>query len=697
MNEDTWRSAEANRAAVIVDAAAYFEALYHVFQTARQDIWIVGWDTDPRIRLLRGQGNTDSETLGELLVCLLKARPQLRVHVLTWDFAMVYAAERDWTPLVGTSWPRHRRLRVEMDGCAPLAGSQHQKIVVVDDRIAFSGGIDLTKVRWDTSDHATDDPRRTDPDGNPYPPFHDIQLCVDGAAATALGDLVRERWQRAGFRRVAREVSDADYWPPNLPPDVTNISVTIARTYPPYGDYPAVDEVANSYCRQIAEAKHWIYIENQYLSSERICDALIERLRSDAPPEIVLVLPERSGGWLEEASIGLRRRHFVRRLVEADTTDRLRLLYPDLPDIGDDYLTVHAKFMAVDGELLRVGSANLSNRSMGLDAECDLFFKTNASDTGAVTSVVARLLAEHMGAETGTVEQQLREANSLIRIIDIFNRGPRRLRPIPDTDLSAQPAPSEAIRWLDPEQPLPPDQLLTDVFSQPENRNAGSNMLVPTLILVGLGALAAAWRWSPLAAWLTPDTLRELAAPLVDHPAGAPLAAGVMALGSAVGIPVTVLVIAVSLIFTPLIAFSVALTGALVGGLLGLWSGRLLGRGRIRHLTGTRLGRWTERLRDHAFWSVLTVRVVPVAPFAVINLVAGVSRVSTLPFLLATAAGMLPGILAVTLFTDGVLRAFRDPSAGSWAVLGAILCAVIGGLLLVQRWAKSQAPGSGTA
>ena len=100
-------------------------------------------------------------------------------------------------PLYALNWKTHSRVRFYMDDKHPVGASQHQKIVVVDDAVAFSGGLDLRKWRWDTPEHHIDDQRRVDPDGKPYPPFHDVQMVVDGAAAAALGQLARERWQRA--------------------------------------------------------------------------------------------------------------------------------------------------------------------------------------------------------------------------------------------------------------------------------------------------------------------------------------------------------------------------------------------------------------------------------------------------------------------------------------------------------------------
>src|SRR3546814_9275858 len=87
----------------------------------------------------------------------------------------------------------------------PVGAAHHQKLVVVDDAIAFIGGLDLTIRRWDTSDHAADQPLRTDPAGQPYTPFHDLQLMLDGAAATALAEVARGRWQRVTGERLRSE------------------------------------------------------------------------------------------------------------------------------------------------------------------------------------------------------------------------------------------------------------------------------------------------------------------------------------------------------------------------------------------------------------------------------------------------------------------------------------------------------------
>ena len=95
-------------------------------------------------------------------------------------------------------------------------------MVVIDDTIAFSAGLDLTGSRWDTPDHEPDDPRRLNRKGSPYAPFHDVQIVVDDEAARALGVLARERWWRATGQRIPEVVrsetrSPSRPWPTGSP------------------------------------------------------------------------------------------------------------------------------------------------------------------------------------------------------------------------------------------------------------------------------------------------------------------------------------------------------------------------------------------------------------------------------------------------------------------------------------------------
>ncbi|MGZ5136318.1 MAG: VTT domain-containing protein, partial [Burkholderiales bacterium] len=179
-----WRIERAKRLAFLIDGAAYFSALRSAISQAKRTVFIVGWDIDSRIRLVpQGANDGYPEELGEFLNEVVKRQPHLRMYVLSWDFAMVFAMDREWMPLYKLDWRTHRRLSFRLDDQHPMGASHHQKIVVIDDAVAFLGGLDLTHCRWDTPKHRCDEPHRCDPDGKVYRPYHDVQALADGAAA----------------------------------------------------------------------------------------------------------------------------------------------------------------------------------------------------------------------------------------------------------------------------------------------------------------------------------------------------------------------------------------------------------------------------------------------------------------------------------------------------------------------------------
>ena len=161
----------------------------------------------------------------------------------------------------------------------PPGASHHQKIVVMDDAVAFFGGIDVTIRRWDTTAHRLDDPRRVDPAGVPYGPFHDVQAMMDGDAARALGDLARARWMRGACERATPVCPVGDPWPASTTPDFTEIDVGIARTSPASDDILEIREVEALFSDSIDRAARTIYIENQFLTAGRLADRFARRMR----------------------------------------------------------------------------------------------------------------------------------------------------------------------------------------------------------------------------------------------------------------------------------------------------------------------------------------------------------------------------------------------------------------------------------
>ena len=232
---NAWRRERAGRAAVLIDAGRYFGAVREALLNARSTVFIIGWDLDSRTRLVGEDCRADDgfpEGLIDFLTAIVKRRPELLIHVLVWDYSILYAIERELFPTASLRWGTPRHIRFCLDDDLPLGASQHQKIVVIDDAVAFSGGLDLTTRRWDTREHRLDDPAPRRLAGVPYAPFHDVQAMVDGKAAAALAELARGRWAHGACERAPPIRPAGDPWPQSIAPDLTGIDVGIARTSP---------------------------------------------------------------------------------------------------------------------------------------------------------------------------------------------------------------------------------------------------------------------------------------------------------------------------------------------------------------------------------------------------------------------------------------------------------------------------------
>ncbi|ALC15219.1 phosphatidylserine/phosphatidylglycerophosphate/cardiolipin synthase [Desulfuromonas soudanensis] len=681
-SENCWQVAEADRISFLVDGDAYYGALADVCEAARQTIYIVGWDIDSRICLRRGP-KAKKENLGRFLDRLAREKPGLQIYILEWDFAMLYALERELWPLLNLGWQHHEQVHFELDDRHPVGASHHQKIVVVDDRVAFVGGLDLASRRWDTSEHRPDLPERNDA-GDTYRPFHDIQMMVDGAVATKLGELVRRRWDLAtGDLLPAPSPEGTDPWPAGIRPDLEKTAVAILRTEPGYDGEPVVREIERFYTDAIARAETFIYIENQYLTSHLIGEALEESLKKEDGPEVLIVLPRNCSGWLEENTMGSLRQRLLNRLRQADRHGRLKVCFPHRADLSPEFINVHSKTLVVDEALLTIGSANLSNRSLGFDTECNLALFS--SDRGPVSKGIAqfrnRLLAEHLGTDPERVAETLSRTGSLLATLEALNKGDHFLQELPEAE---PPADLTASEIADPERPVGLDRLIehlgiaTDPGEGEKDLRSKAWRFAAVVALAML--LAVLWRWSPLKEWLTLEALLDLAGRIRRSPLSVPILLAVYVLGSCLMVPVTLMILATALTFGPFQGFTLALAGSLLGGLASYLLGRLLGRDVVRKLAGKKLNRLSRKLARRGWLAVALVRVVPIAPFTVVNMIAGSTHISARSFLLGTAIGMGPGILAIILFGKGLEQALRDPD---WETLTLAAIALVAALLIL--------------
>jgi phospholipase D1/2 len=394
-----WRVERADRLALIVDAANYFAAAKSAIRQARHAVMLVGWRFDLRIKLEPDRGHAQPpDGLGAFLKAVAAERPGLRIHILQWDAALLATLARQVVPFLALELVWHRRIHFRLDSDRPAGACHHQKILVVDDALAFCGGIDMTADRWDTREHRDGHPCRVRPDGSLYGPFHDATVAVDGPAARALGEFARERWHGATGHRLPAPAGGHGAWPDGLEPTLREVEVAIARTHPPRPGRPAVHEVARLYADALNAARRSIYCETQYLASASIADLLATRLAEPDGPEVVVVNPRHAAGWLEEEAMDTARALLVERLRGADRHGRFRILQPVTAQGEPIY--VHAKVLVVDDRLVRVGSSNLNNRSMGFDTECDLAVEAAPGEAGDATRAAIRAFRDGLVAET---------------------------------------------------------------------------------------------------------------------------------------------------------------------------------------------------------------------------------------------------------------------------------------------------------
>jgi phosphatidylserine/phosphatidylglycerophosphate/cardiolipin synthase-like enzyme len=452
-----WRVDRAHRFYCIQDAANYFRLVREAMLRARHTVFILGWDTMANTNLLPGETPAGGPTtLAPLLRYIARRSPLLQIYLLTWDPASVYALERDPFARLRFGWRMPRNLHFAFDDRHPIGGSHHQKVVVIDDELAFAGGIDLTGHRWDTCQHRVDEPLRLNASDEPYEPYHEVQAMMDGLAAAALSTLARDRWRALGRTALPRlREPDTSLWPEHVPPDLLDVDVMISRTMPGVDDDPEVRENEALFFDSIRAAERSIYIESQYFTNGRIAEALAERLSEPGGPEVILVAPQVCHGWLEQQTVGAFRAEAFHKLALADRFNRLRLVYPAASRARNVPTFVHSKVMIVDDTFVRIGSANISNRSMAVDTECDVAVEAagNARTRGGIRRIRDRLIAEHLHMRTHDVCREIEHAGSLRAVVDAHMHADQCLAPIdvkpPDPDVS--PVLKAAA---DPEAPL---------------------------------------------------------------------------------------------------------------------------------------------------------------------------------------------------------------------------------------------------
>lgn len=483
-----WRVETADRLSVIVDGKDYFRALREALLKAERMVMMIGWDFDFRIDMLPGESDADGlapdgfpNRVGPFLDAIVDRRPGLDIYLLKWSGGALIAPG-GILPALAVKLMSPDQIHMAFDGRHPLGACHHQKIVAIDDSLAFCGGIDMTDGRWDDRDHLDDNPLRCLKNGDGAEPWHDASTVMSGPAAAALSELARARWTRAHDAPVDEVFEPGgDLWPDSIDPVFRDIPVAIARTTPPEADQPPIHEIEDLYLDSIAAARDCIYIESQYFCSDHITRAIRRRLAEPDGPDVVVINPFAAQSHLEDQAMHVTRSRMIRQLRAHDPHSRFRILYPVTE--GGQPIYVHAKIMIVDDVLLRIGSSNIDRRSMGFDTECDVAIAAPDDATRAlIRDVRDGLLAEHLGRDKAEVSAEIDRQGSLATGLDrLCQTEGRGLRPLP----------LRRENWLG-------SVLANSRFFDPRYRRSAQARLGITSrhMLIGGAALAGAvWLW----------------------------------------------------------------------------------------------------------------------------------------------------------------------------------------------------------
>jgi phosphatidylserine/phosphatidylglycerophosphate/cardiolipin synthase-like enzyme len=286
-------------------------------------------------------------------------------------------------------------------------------------------------------------------------PWHDATMMMRGPVAAQLAELGRERWSAATKAELEPIEPAGDEWPQSLDVMFHDVDIAIARTRAAYDAQTEVHEIEALYLDMIAAAKRFIYFENQYFTSPKIGAAIATRMAEANPPEIVMVMPRRGDGWLEQQAMDGARLKLIRAIGAKDAGNRFRVYVPVTKKGADIY--VHAKISIVDDRLLRVGSSNLNNRSQALDSECDVIIDAaldaNAGTGPTMTALRYRLLAEHLDCSTEEFAAAEKDGGSMVDAISALIKPGKTLELLPMEGMNQAQEFIASNELLDPESP----------------------------------------------------------------------------------------------------------------------------------------------------------------------------------------------------------------------------------------------------
>jgi uncharacterized membrane protein YdjX (TVP38/TMEM64 family) len=209
-------------------------------------------------------------------------------------------------------------------------------------------------------------------------------------------------------------------------------------------------------------------------------------------------------------------------------------------------------------------------------------------------------------------------------------------------------------------------------------------------IAVAITALAAAWRYTPLSEYITAERVTGWARAIRGWPWAPPVVILLYTPAAFVMFPRPVLTLLTVVAFGPWLGFVYSMLGIILSALATYYVGRLLPEKTIKRLAGDKLDDVIKALRRHGVMAMLAVRIIPVAPFGVEGIIAGAVSINVWEYTLGTFLGMLPGVLATSIFGHQLTHALEDPSRINWWIVGGVVAAMAALTWYVKRWFARQ-------
>jgi uncharacterized membrane protein YdjX (TVP38/TMEM64 family) len=299
------------------------------------------------------------------------------------------------------------------------------------------------------------------------------------------------------------------------------------------------------------------------------------------------------------------------------------------------------------------------------------------------------LLGEHLDCDPGILARAESEHGSLIAAIEHLRTDRRSLRPLDCAVSQEIDAMVPDFGVIDPPEPFSPDYFVGQYVPEETRPTGRKRILAFVAVIAGLLAMAAAWRWTPLNEWLSPGALGHWISSFSSPGIRGFVAVAGFVVASLLMVPLTLLAVVGGIVFGSWHGFLYLLTGALISSAVGFAGGRSLGRGAIERLSGTRLNRLSKRLAERGTVAVALLRLIPIAPFAVFNLVAGASHLGFRQFIVGSLLGLAPGLAAISAFSQTLWEAVTAPSLNNAAIAASIGAALVAAGWLVKKWLRS--------